>query len=138
MAASRFDEELPVLMDGNKQVGVCAMGPIGDGEKLVWMRVWAWQQDEDSVPASDGNAGVHVPGAHQLKPEQKPPFEAPEAKWMVQTGLAKDSPDYNLDKPVLVQAIALVEKAGQSEIVQWSQAVGLREPHVHSPDEHSH
>jgi hypothetical protein len=139
MATSKFLEVLPLLMDGDKQVGVCAMGPIGDGDKLIWMRAWVWQQDEDAVAASTGNAGDHVPGAHPLKPEQKPPFAAPEERWMVQTGLEPESAKFSHEKPALVQALALVENGGTRNIVQWSQAVGLRMPAPHGPDhEHDH
>ena len=70
------------------QVGVCAMGPVGDGDKLIWMRVWVWQQDGDDVAASSGDAGDQVPGAHPLGGTEMPPFAlAEEKKWMVQTKL---------------------------------------------------
>ena len=130
MSVSRFFEKLPVLekKDGT-QVGVCAMGPIGTGDKLIWMRAWFWQQNGDEVPASAGNAGEHVPGARPLKKKDKPPFVAPDKQWMVQTALEEDSPDFNLKKPALVQAIALVENNGERSIVQWSQAVALEKPH---------
>jgi hypothetical protein len=133
MAASQFFEELPLLKDGTAQVGVCAMGPIGDGDTLIWMRAWVWQQDGDSVAASAGNAGEHVPGAHPLGPDQEPPFAAPKQRWMVQTKLEPESADFNHDKPALVQAIALVENGGARNIVQWGQAVKLREPQHHNP-----
>jgi hypothetical protein len=131
MAASRFFEQLPVLKDGNKQVGVCVMGPIGDGDKLIWMRAWVWQQDGENVAASAGNAGEHVKGAHRLAAEDKPPFAAPKERWMVQTKLEPESADFNVKKPVLVQAIALVENAGDRNILQWSQAVALKQPPAH-------
>jgi hypothetical protein len=131
MAASRFFEDLPLLKDGNDQVGVCAMGPIGDDDTLLWMRAWVWQQDGDSVAASAGNAGDHVPRAHPLSQDQKPPFAAPKPLWMVQTKLEPESAEFSLGKPALVQAIALVEVGGERNILQWSQAVGLREPHEH-------
>ena len=129
---SKFLEVLPLLMDGSDQVGVCAMGPIGDGDKLIWMRVWVWQQDGEAVAASAGNAGDHVGGAHALSAEQMPPFvhskDHPEKKWMVQTKLEPESADFSIEKPALVQAMALVENGGDRSIVQWGQAVGLRAP----------
>jgi hypothetical protein len=132
---SKFLEVLPLLVDGSKQVGVCAMGPIGDGDKLIWMRVWVWQQDGDNVvAASAGNAGEHVPGAHALSADQKPPFAKPPDRWMVQTKLEPESADFNIEKPVLVQAMALVENGGDRSIVQWGQAVALREPGQHHHD----
>ena len=55
---------------------------------------------------------------------------------MVQTKLEPVSADFTEEKPALVQAIALVENGGDSSIVQWSQAVGLRIP-VHHAAGHS-
>jgi hypothetical protein len=135
MPASKFFEVLPCLRDpqGN-QVGVCAMGPIGTGDKLIWMRVWVWQQDGNTVVASSGNAGDHVHGAHPLKGDQMPPFQAPEDQWMVQTGFEPVSgQEYDVSKPALAQALALVENGGQQNIVQWGQAVALRLPYHHPP-----
>ena len=134
---SKFFEVLPLLVDGSNQVGVCAMGPIGDGDTLIWMRVWVWQQDGDDVAASAGNAGDHVPGAHALSADQMPPFvhsQDPKKKWMVQTKLEPESADFNVEKPALVQAMALVENGGDRSIVQWGQAVGLRAPGQHHHD----
>jgi len=137
MAASRFFEELPLLKDGSNQVGVCAMGPIGDGDTLIWMRAWVWQQDGDNLAAAAGNAGDHVPGAHPLSNDQNPPFAAPKPRWMVQTKLEPQSAEFNTGKPALVQALALVENDGERNIIQWSQAVAVREPgqhpHGHNP-----
>jgi hypothetical protein len=138
MATSKFFEVLPLLNDGSTQVGVCAMGPIGSGDNIIWIRAWVWQQDGDNIAASAGNAGEHVPGAHPLKPPQQPPFAAPKPLWMVQTKLEPLSADFTIDKPALVQAFALVENGGDQDIVQWSQAVALREPHPHGDADHEH
>jgi hypothetical protein len=144
MSASRFDEVLPVLFDNqHEQVGVCTMGPIGTGDTIKWMRVWAWQQNGDDVIATAGCAGDHVHGAHPLNPDQKPPFAAPTKKWMVQTAFQPKSPDFKLDKPVMVQAMALIENGGDETFVQWGQAVLLRQPSHHPPgdapaEEHEH
>jgi hypothetical protein len=113
------------------------MGPIGDGDTLIWMRVWVWQQDGEDVAASAGNAGDHVPGAHALSADQMPPFvhsQDPQKKWMVQTKLEPQSADFNIEKPALVQAMALVENGGDRSIVQWGQAVALRAPGQHHHD----
>ena len=138
MATSKFFEEIPLLMDGNTQVGVCVMGPIGTGDNIVWVRAWAWQQNGDELAASSGNAGEHVPGAHPLKPAQMPPFAAPKPLWMVQTKLEPLSAEFTIAKPVFVQAFALVENGGTQDIIQWSQAVALREPHPHAEGDHEH
>jgi hypothetical protein len=135
MPVSRFFEVLPILRDqqGN-QVGVCAMGPIGTGDELIWMRAWVWQQDENNLAASTGNAGDHVHGAHPLNPQKDdPPFAAPNTRWMVQTGFEPQSAQYDPGKPALAQALALVENNGERSIVQWSQAVALRLPYHHPP-----
>ena len=128
---SKFFEVLPLLVNGGNQVGVCAMGPIGDGDTLIWMRVWVWQQDGDDVAASAGNAGEHVPGAHALAADQMPPFAHPQERWMVQTKFEPQSAHFNVAKPALVQAMALVENGGDRSIVQWGQAVALRQPGPH-------
>jgi hypothetical protein len=137
MATSKFFEVLPLLKDGNTQVGVCAMGPIGTGDNIIWIRAWVWQQDGDNLAASSGNAGEHVPGAHPLSAEQQPPFATPKPLWMVQTKLEPLSADYTTAKSALVQAFALVENGGDQNIIQWSQAVALREPHHHADGENA-
>jgi hypothetical protein len=136
MAASRFFEELPLLKDGDTQVGVCAMGPVGDDDILIWMRVWIWQQDGPNVAAAAGNAGEHVQGAHRLdEKKDRPPFKHPRhERWMVQTKLEPESAQFKTEKPALVQAMALVERNGERNLVQWSQGVSLRVPGGHGAD----
>jgi hypothetical protein len=133
MPASRFFEELPLLKDNQeKQVGLCLMGPIGPGDTLIWMSGWAWQQDGDKITAaSTGDAGTHVHGAHPLKEKDMPPFT--EERWMVQTGFREGSADYDPEKPVLVQALALVENDAEHTMVQWSQAVMIKHGYAHPP-----
>jgi hypothetical protein len=137
---SKFFEVLPILKDPNgKQVGVCAMGPIGDGDTLLWIEVWIWQQDGDDLAASSGSAGDEVPGAHPLAPEDRPPFAHPRERWMVETKLEPVSAYFTDEKPALVQAMALVENGGERRIVQWGQAVALRSPGGgHHPGHHDH
>jgi hypothetical protein len=145
---SRFFEVLPLLRDSSgNQLGLCLMGPIGDGERLVWMSGWAWQQRGDNVvAASTGDAGVQVPGAHPLGPNSMPPFGpggGPNAQWMVQTGFRAQPTDYDPVKPVLVQALALVERGADTFMAQWSQAVMIRHGYHHPRDdepgyEHQH
>lgn len=128
MPVSRFNEHLPLLLDDKgEQVGICLMGPIGNGETLVWMSGWAWQQDGDNVvAASTGDAGRQVKGAQPLdKKKDKPPFGPGDERWMIQTGFRKNSAPYDPRKPVLVQALALMEKGAETAIVQWSQAVKI-------------
>jgi hypothetical protein len=148
MATSKFFEVLPLLKDGSTQVGLCVMGPIGTGDNIVWVRAWAWQQNGSELAASSGNAGEHVPGAHPLKPAQMPPFAAPKPLWMVQTKLEPLSADFSTEKPAFVQAFALIENGGAQDIIQWSQAVAVKEPGHHGNgyehdeqgehDEHDH
>jgi hypothetical protein len=135
MPVSRFFEDLPLLRDNqDKQVGLCVMGPIGTDDNLIWMSAWAWQQDGDDITAaSTGDAGTHVQGAHPLKKDDEPPFVAPKTRWMVQTGFRENSGDYDPEKPVLVQALALIESNGERSMVQWSQAVMVRHGYHHPP-----
>lgn len=133
MPASRFFEVLPLLKDNqDQQVGLCLMGPVGTGDTLVWMSGWAWQQDGDKISAaSTGDAGTHVHGAHPLKGKDMPPFT--QDQWMVQTAFRDGSADYDPEKPVLVQALALVENDGEHTMVQWSQAVMIKHGYGHPP-----
>ena len=128
MPFSRFFEELPLLLDHQKeQVGICLMGPIGEGDNLVWMSGWAWQENGKKLAASTGDSGKQVKGAHKLDKVDKPPFKAPDKQWMVQTGFRKGSAPFNPKKPVLVQVIALVEVGDERAIVQWGQAVRIKD-----------
>lgn len=137
MSVSRFDEKLPLLVNNNgEQVGICLMGPVGEGETLVWMSGWAWQQDEANVvAASTGDAGVPVEGAGPPEPPiPGPPFgPGHDKKWMVQTGFREGSAKYDPKKPVLVQALALMQKGNETAMVQWSQAVKIE--HAYGPGE---
>jgi hypothetical protein len=137
---SKFFEVLPILKDGEgNQVGVCAMGPVGDGDTLLWIEVWIWQQDGNNLAASSGAAGDEVPGAHPLADEDRPPFAHPRERWMVETKLEPVSADFTDQKPALVQAMALVENEGERRIVQWGQAVELRTPGGgHDHHDHNH
>lgn len=127
MPFSRFFEDLPLLVDHQKkQVGFCLMGPIGEGDNLVWMSGWAWQENGDELAATTGDSGKQVKGAQKLGKDDKPPFKAPKKQWMVQTGFRKGSAEFNTKKPVLVQVIALVEIGDERAIVQWSQAVRIK------------
>ena len=137
MPASRFFEMLPLLKDNqDQQVGLCLMGPVGTGDTLVWMSGWAWQQDGDKISAaSTGDAGTHVHGAHPLKGKDMPPFT--QDQWMVQTAFRDGSADYDPEKPVLVQALALVENDGEHTMVQWSQAVMIKHGYGHPPGDHA-
>jgi hypothetical protein len=47
---------------------------------------------------------------------------------MVQTKLEPLSADFSTEKPAFVQAFALIENGGTQDIIQWSQAVAVREP----------
>jgi hypothetical protein len=128
MSVSRFDEHLPLLVDDkDDQVGICLMGPVGEGETLVWMSGWAWQQDEANVVAvSTGDAGVPVKGARPPDPPiHGPPFGPGGKRWMIQTGFREGSAKYDPKKPVLVQALALMQKGNETAMVQWSQAVKI-------------
>jgi hypothetical protein len=128
MPASRFREVLPILEDKHdKQVGVCLMGPVGKGEEIIWMEGWAWQQNGNKIAAASGTAGKPVGATRSLRdPEDFPPFKRPD-EWMVQTKREPRTADFDLDKPVLVQAMALVKNGRDRDLVQWSQAVKLEE-----------
>jgi hypothetical protein len=135
MAASRFREILPILHgDDTLRLGVCAMGPVADGDQLTAMRVWVWQQDGDMVSLSSGTSGHHL-GGHPLAPSEKTPFTAQKG-WMIQNELAEGSPQFCEGKPALGMAIALVTHAdGSKDLEQWGQAVMVAEHRHHEHPE---
>ena len=122
---SRFDEVLPILEDepGGVRLGVCAMGPVADGDKLTWMRVWVWQHDGKRVAAASGTSGEHLGGAKSSN--EKLPF-TPKKGWMIQTELEPGSQQFSAGKPALAMAMAMVKHAdGSKGVEQWSQAVAI-------------
>jgi hypothetical protein len=102
------------------------MGPVGKGEKLDWMEVWLWQQQDDGVAASSGRAGRHL-GGQRRSPREKLPFGA-EKGWMIQTALAKGSKQFVIGKPAVAMAVAMVtRKNGNRDVEHWAQGVSIRE-----------
>jgi len=125
---SRFEETLPILTGKapkGVRLGACAMGPVADGDKLTWMRVWVWQLNGNKVAASSGTSGEHLGGPKKTKRE-KLPF-TPEKGWMIQTQLEPGSAQFAKGKPALATALAIVEHAdGSTGVEHWSQAVSMR------------
>jgi hypothetical protein len=122
---SKFDEVLPILKDkaGGARLGVCAMGPVADGDKLTWMRVWVWQQAGKRVAAASGTSGEHLGGRTSSK--EKLPFTDKKG-WMIQTELEPGSQQFSAGKPALAMAMAMVKHAdGSKGVEQWSQAVAI-------------
>jgi hypothetical protein len=130
---SRFNTSLPVLErpdDPDVRLGVCAMGPVADGDQLTWMRVWVFQHTDASVAAAVGTSGKHL-GGHPMVDEERPPFAG---SWMIQTKLEPGSEPFAPNKPALATAMALVTHAdGSKDVEHWSQAVTVRgsSGHVH-------
>lgn len=148
--AHRFDDSLPVLtgppdprvlqLFPDLKLGVCAMGLVGDGDKILAMRVWVAQQVGEHVAAASGEGGKHL-GSHDEGPREKLPFKGPgvpggktEGKWMIQTQLERDSKEFSAGEAALATAMALVEHMdGTREVLHWSQGVKIREGHAHPP-----
>jgi hypothetical protein len=130
---SRFNSSLPILEgpdDPDVHLGVCAMGPVADGEKLTWMRVWVYQHAGTSVAAASGTSGEHL-GGHSMVDEERLPFTK---RWMIQTQLEPDSEQFLPERPALATAMALVTHAdGSKDVEHWSQGVSIQGPaeHVH-------
>jgi hypothetical protein len=91
--------------------GPCAMGPA-EGERLISMHVWVFQQLDSGVALASGDA------------REQPVFEEdPEPRWRVRTALDPGSEPFALDKPAVAVAIAVVRRDHTTDIHQWSQAV---------------
>lgn len=103
------------------RLSVCTMGPVAKGDKLESMEVWVWQLHEDGVALSTGRAGKHLGG--KRSPREKPPFTADKG-WMIQTGLAKGSKQFDEGRPALAMAVAVVtHKNGDKDLEHWAQGV---------------
>lgn len=104
------------------------MGPVAPGDKLLWMRVWVWQQDEGHLAASSGTSGVHL-GGHGRDEKEDLPF-LPDKGWMIQTELEKHSQQFVEGKPALAMAMAIVEhdRDNSRDVETWSQAVMVGRP----------
>lgn len=128
---SKFREVLPILEgEAGLRLGVCAMGPVAEGDELTWMRVWVWQQDGERVVAASGTSGEHL-GAHPVAESENLPFTA-EKGWMIQTELEPGSEQFSGGKPALAMAMALVNHPdGTRDVEQWSQAVSVSGGHEH-------
>ncbi len=123
---SKFNESLPILHGPADQrgvrLGVCAMGPVGDGDKLTSMRVWVFQETGAKAAAASGTGGRHL-GGHPMSDNEKPPFTTAKG-WMVQTELEPGSDQFVQAKPALAMAMALVtHKDGTDGVEHWTQAV---------------
>lgn len=127
---SKFEEVLPILEEPGLRLGVCAMGPVAEGDEISWMRVWVWQQDGTKIAASSGTSGEHF-GAHPLAPSERLPF-TPKEGWMIQTELEPGAEQFSGGKPALAMAMALVNHSdGTSDVEQWNQAVSVSGGHDH-------
>jgi hypothetical protein len=135
---SKFREVLHVLenpIDPSVRLGVCAMGPVADGDELTWMRVWVAQQDGARVALASGTSGEHL-GGHELSDMEVLPFTDKKG-WMVQTQLEPGSEEFSPGKPALAMAMALVRhQDGTRDVEQWSQAITVA-GHGHD-DDHDH
>jgi hypothetical protein len=133
-----FDDSLLILPAGpltgaglepGTRLGVCAMGPVAAGDKVLSMRVWIFQQVGTQVAAASGEGGKHL-GGHDPVPEEDLPFKGP--KWMIQTQLEKDSDQFAAGDGALATAMALVEHEDRTkDVMHWSRAVMIGPEHTH-------
>lgn len=112
----KFDEMLRrslAPIPENMRPGPCAMGPA-DGEDLISMHVWIFQQQGTELAVASGDS--RRPQDDALKRLDR---------WMVVTGLDPESGEFDIDKPAVAMAMALVSGAGGRDVKHWSQAVRL-------------
>jgi hypothetical protein len=132
VSASKFDDSLPILTPrpaDPSSLSVCAMGDVAEGDEIIAMRVWIWQEADGQVAASAGKGGDHL-GGHDAVPEETPPFRD---RWMIQTQLEEGSPQFAPGKPALATAMALLRhgKDGPLDVEHWSTAVMIGEHEHH-------
>ena len=114
----------PQGLTPGSRFGVCAMGPVGDGDTLIWMRVWVWQQDGESVAACGGHQR-RAPRRRTASPRAgAASLHAQDRDWMIQTELEPGSKQFSNGKPALARRWRSSSTATAAiDIEQWSQAV---------------
>jgi hypothetical protein len=141
MARPKFREVLPILgvasaadkadmaangLNPDLDLSVCAMGPLEEGDEILAMDVWVWQEADGKVAACAGTAGVHL-GSHDPKPSEVFPLKGTDSdRWMIQTQLLPHSRQLVGHKAALATGMALVSREGGVELEHWSQAVMIK------------
>src|SRR5215217_1395128 len=117
----RFDPVLAVhsrftaqeLAAAGLRAGPCAMGPVPAGETPTSMHVWVFQHVGGGLALASGDA------------RQDAVFEtAPEPRWKVRTLLDPGSKEFDLEKPAVALALALLGDG--EDVLEWSQAVTIK------------
>jgi hypothetical protein len=115
----KFDDSLSAnpnrpLLHGLQQ-GPCAMGPVNDGDTLLSMEVWVFQEGRDRAAFASGSSRG-----------DDGEFDSFTGRWMVRTGVHPGSDPFVAGVPALAMATAVVEHAdGGRDVEQWTQAVGI-------------
>jgi hypothetical protein len=95
--------------------GPCAMGPT-DGESIHSMHVWVFQNVDGGVALASGDT------------RKQPVFGSDQGeRWRVATALDPQSKEFNVGKPAVAVAIAIVGDGSGSDVRQWSQAVSIEQ-----------
>jgi hypothetical protein len=103
---------LPVLKgEAGERFGLCAMGPVADGDELTFLRVWLWQQDGKKLAVCFDTSGKH-PGAHPLAPTERLPFKGKKG-WMIQTQLEPGSKQFSIACRRIPARLALRDQRGE-------------------------
>lgn len=104
---SRFSEQ--ELAAAGLRAGPCAMGPVPDGTPTS-MHVWVFQHVQGGLAMASGDT------------RRDPVFETdPEPRWKVRTLLDPRSKEFEVNKPAIAQAIAVLGDG--EDVLAWSQAV---------------
>lgn len=104
---SRFSEQ--ELAAAGLRAGPCAMGP-SPSETPTSVHVWVFQQVQGGLALASGDT------------RQDPMIAtAPELRWKVRTLLDPSSKEFEVNKPALARAIAVLGDG--DDVLEWSQAV---------------
>jgi hypothetical protein len=106
---SRFTEQ--ELAAAALRAGPCAMGPV-PSDSPTSMHVWVVQHVQGGLAMASGDA------------RRDPIFETdPEPRWKVRTFLDPGSKEFEVNKPAMAQAIAVLGDG--EDVLEWSQAVTI-------------
>jgi hypothetical protein len=108
---SRFSDQ--ELAAADLRSGPCAMGPVPGGEQPTSMHAWVFQHVAGGLALASGDT------------RRDPVFERdPEARWKVRTLLDPGSKEFEVGKPAVAHALAVLGNG--EDVLEWSQGVMIQ------------
>jgi hypothetical protein len=118
MARANFNSSLklppPPEKTAKEPPGPSAEGPVPDGDELIWILVWIFQN-------TSGEEATKSAAAYgESSKDDGSPFSGPfKNTWTIETEMAHGSDDFTAGRPAQATAMALVKNQDGSSVVDW-------------------